>query len=1055
MAEPLVVNLLGPPRFSQAKAPVTCASRKALGLFAYMLLSSRVHARRELAALLWGRGDEETARASLRVALHRLPTPMAECLRIDRDSIELAASPLIDVARFEELARADDLASLEHATELYQGELLQDFEADATPEFDDWLHAQRTRIAQVAQQAFDGAIARRADRARQDGARATIERESALATGQRWATLMPGAEAAHRWLMQLYLDMGRRDAALAQYDVCQRFLAVNYGRAPSVPTRDLYESALGRPAAAERPVGQHADAAGRHEPVARSRVPATSFVGRIEELAELDRLLADANCRLLTLHGLGGAGKTRLAHALATQVAGRFAQGVTWVALERIESADALPAAIAAGLGRELPPRGDRARHVASMLAGQQRLVVLDNFEPLLEQPAPAPDSEPITVITHILQAAPLTRILVTSRQVLSMQEEWVYDVRGLPFEPQATGVSAAVELFAQRARQAYLGFSLAAERPHVQRICHAVEGLPLGLELAAAWVRTIPCGDIAAEIEREAAAIASPHRNRAERHQSLEAVTRHSWKLLRPEEQGVLAGLSAFAGGFTREAAENVADASMRILSTLVDKSLVRRHVDGRYDLHELVRQFAWDKLSNSRARHAAMVRRHAESYSMLLLALLEDVRSPAEASAMARMAGELANFMAAWSRSLAAGTREVVERLAPSIIAALLRHGRVPAALAAAEQAIAALGKDGRADVQRNVRIQWGRAAITAGAVDVAKRELELALALARESGNAHALARCLYQLAGVEYRHGNLDRMHALANEAMPLARAAGDAELVAVIYHLLGGAANARSEFAVAEAHMRAGLAAAREQGAPSLIGALLCMLAVPLSYRGEYAEAAMVNDEAAALYEQLGNTPFAITVRNNSAAIRLAQGDLAGAREQVEIAIDKARETVDRSVLAAALNTLVEILIEQGELAAARAAADEAIAVPSAMDNPLLLTEALFLLATIETREGRHAQALDLLRRLHDELARRPLELRVPMLIIGVAEMCAATGSGAPWRRWLGELCAMESIDATLREKARRLLGAAGIETPAQAMTLAEIEAEVAAVLART
>ncbi|MCC6195906.1 MAG: hypothetical protein IT518_15710, partial [Burkholderiales bacterium] len=369
MAEPLVVNLLGPPRFAQDKVPVTCASRKALGLFVYLLLGARTHARRELAALLWGRADEEGARASLRVALHRLPPAMARCLRVGRDSIELADVPLVDVARFEALAKVDDLASLESATELYQGELLQDFEADATPEFDDWLHAQRTRLAQVAQQAFDGTIARRADLARRDAARATVERESALAVGRRWAELMPGAEGAHRWLMELYLDMGRRDAALAQYDLCQRFLAVTYGRTPSAQMRELYERAQGRDAADAPPLAE-----GR-EPVARSLVPATSFVGRIEELAELDRLLADPNCRLLTLHGLGGSGKTRLAHALATQATARFAQRAAWVALEAIESADALPLAIATALGRELPPRGDRADAVAGMLATQERLL--------------------------------------------------------------------------------------------------------------------------------------------------------------------------------------------------------------------------------------------------------------------------------------------------------------------------------------------------------------------------------------------------------------------------------------------------------------------------------------------------------------------------------------------------------------------------------------------------------------------------------------------------------------------------------------------------------
>jgi len=359
MAEPLVVTLLGPPRFSRAQAPVTCASRKALGLFVYVVLSEGVHARRELAALFWGRRDEEMARASLRVALHRLPAAMSECLAVGRDTISLApaASPRVDVSDFESLARNDDVESLERASELYQGELLQDFDADATPEFDDWLHAQRARVSQLAQQVFDGAISHRANRARHDAARASSERESALAMGRRWVALMPGAEAAHRWLMQLYLDVGQRDAALAQYELCQRFLAVSYGRAPTAQTRDLYEAVLGRAISSD--AVDAAEPAPRADPVARSLVPSTSFVGRVEELAELDRLLADPHCRLLTLHGLGGAGKTRLAHALATQIGGRFAQGVAWVGLDAVDPHDPLVALPADGRLAGCLPRHD------------------------------------------------------------------------------------------------------------------------------------------------------------------------------------------------------------------------------------------------------------------------------------------------------------------------------------------------------------------------------------------------------------------------------------------------------------------------------------------------------------------------------------------------------------------------------------------------------------------------------------------------------------------------------------------------------------------------
>jgi DNA-binding SARP family transcriptional activator len=473
-ARPVGRALVGPPQFSVAANSIACPSKKSLGLFAFLLLTGKQHPRRELAALLWGHGDEETSRASLRAALHRLPAAMAECLQIDRESIGVApsAAPLVDVERFETLARAQDLDSLETAATLYQDELLKDFEPAATPEFDDWLHGGRVRLGQLAQNVFDGVIARRTERARQDAARATSERESALATGLRWTSLMPGAEAGHRWLMRLYLDMGRRDAALAQYELCQRFLAVTHGRAPSTETRELQEMALAGGARPPRRAPRHF-CRRRFRTEARStvrRLPRRASSADSKKLAELDRLFADPTCRLITLHGLGGAGKTRLAHAFATQVGPRFAQGVSWVALETADSTDDLPASIADRLGRDIPRRGDRVAAVAAMLARQQRLLVLDNFEALIgagrEQDGAAQE-----MVLRLLQAAPQLRIVVTSREVLGLQEEWVYEVRGLGDgqSGSSSGESApAIELFAQRARQAYLGFSLSAEMPHV-----------------------------------------------------------------------------------------------------------------------------------------------------------------------------------------------------------------------------------------------------------------------------------------------------------------------------------------------------------------------------------------------------------------------------------------------------------------------------------------------------------------------------------------------------------------------------------------------------------
>ena len=769
MAEPLVVTLLGPPRFSRAQAPVACASRKALGVFVYVVLSSGVHARREVAALFWGRRDEETARASLRVALHRLPPAMAECLAVDRDSISLApnASPRVDLVDFESLARNDDVESLERASELYQGELLQDFDADATPEFDDWLHAQRTRVSQLAQQVFDGAISHRANRARQDAARASSERESALAMGRRWVALMPGAEAAHRWLMQLYLDIGRRDAALTQYELCQRFLAVSYGRAPTAQTRDLYETALGRAISSD--AADAAEPATPADAVARSLVPSTSFVGRIEELAELDRLLADPHCRLLTLHGLGGAGKTRLAHALATQIGGRFAQGVAWVALDAVEPHDdALPIAIANVLRRELPAQGDYVAIVADMLAGQQRLLVLDNMESLLTRSA-----DPIAMVTRILERAPGIRIVATSREVLGLQEEWIYDVQGLTFDPSAATTPPAVELFAQRARQTYLGFSLPAEMPHVLRICALVEGLPLGLELAAAWVRTIPCGEIAAAIEREGVALASPHRNRrraasharsrgrlfvespAQRRAARPGGTVRLRRRLhaRPVRTGS-GGNDAHPVGARGQVAR--ATSRQRPLRPARDRAAIRVG-EAAQGAHARSRGPA-ASCGSVFEPAAAVVRRGARSG--------RGRRSGAPSRRFRQHPGRVG----AVGRGRVARSRRADGADTHRFIALA---GAAAAGAANGEQAIAALGKNARRDVECAVRLQCGRAAVAAQP-EVAERELDAALALARSVGKP-AEIRALPLLSRRARLPTGRARRHGCAGSGIDVARA----------------------------------------------------------------------------------------------------------------------------------------------------------------------------------------------------------------------------------------------------------------------------------------
>ncbi len=695
------------------------------------------------------------------------------------------------------------------------------------------------------------------------------------------------------------------------------------------------------------------------------------------------------------------------------------------------------------------------------MLARQQRLLVLDNFESLLGGNERSPVSDPVAVVLKILQAAPQVRIVVTSREVLGLQEEWIYDVRGLAYSAEESAAQAnlaAVELFAQRARQAYLGFSLSAEMPHVLRICRLVEGLPLGIELAAAWVRTIPCADLAAAIEAAASSLVSPHRNRPHRHQNLEAVVACSWNLLGDEQRDALAGLGIFVGGFTRDTAEKIAVAPLRTLSALADKSLVRRRAEGRYDLHELVRQFANARLRSSRSRHAAVTKRHRDYFADVLLRIHADMRSPGEVAADALLRSEFANILAAWRGAIDAGATEIIERAAPPLIALLHTRGRLPEALFEAERAVGALGKSARADAMTLIRMQWGRAAVSGGRADLSRRELEAALAQARSGGKPHVIARCLYYLGALEYQLGNLEAAEAVADEALALGAGSEDAELRMLVHNLRGTLANMSSQFDAAEVLLRRGLDAARDLGAPSAIGGMLCSLGVPLYYQGKFDESAALNTEAARLYELLGKNATAITVRSNLAGISLAQGDLATSREHAQVAVRLSREMGDDTALAQSLANLGSVLLQQGELVLARSTLDECAHL--AAEEPLTLTEVLYLLASVDLREGRIDEALANILRLRDKLASHRLDVRVPMLVLATADWILSSGNGQSneAKRWLEGLVELDAIDATLRDKARALLADAGTTRDLPAVlprlaALADIEREVVAFLA--
>lgn len=356
-------------------------------------------------------------------------------------------------------------------------------------------------------------------------------------------------------------------------------------------------------------------------------VPPTPLVGREHEMDIIPKQLLEPACRMLTLTGPGGIGKTRLSIEVGRTLEPNFPDGVHFVSLAGVGSPESILPAIADVLGLSFSGPADLMTQITTFLHDRRMLLIVDNMEHLLEGR---------NLLSEILQGTHDVKIVVTSREQLHLQWEWLFEVQGLPLPEESTGnvleTNSAIQLFVQRARQASQSFSLEAEDgASIVQICRLVGGLPLAIELAASWARMLSAREIAQELEKNLDFLETRKIDVPQRHRSIKTVFDHSWKMLSENESDLLMKLSVFQGGFTREAAINVTGASLFLLSSLVDKSLLRHSKDpDRYDLHELVRTYAFTQLQNHPAEEEETSLKYALHYTDWIHSLEWEFKSP-----------------------------------------------------------------------------------------------------------------------------------------------------------------------------------------------------------------------------------------------------------------------------------------------------------------------------------------------------------------------------------------------------------------------------------------
>jgi predicted ATPase/DNA-binding SARP family transcriptional activator len=605
-----------------AGAALVLPTRKSQALLAYLALPpGQAHSREKLATLLWGDMQDAQARGNLRHALARirkaLPRSARPGLVLDGPSVALDPSVVdVDVARFERLVADGSADALEQAARLYRGDLLAGLALAERP-FEEWLTSERERLHELAIQGLGRLLVHQ----QQAGAA-----EPAVQTGLRLLALDPLQEPVHRAVMRLYAQLGRREAALRQYQLCTDALKRELSAQPETETTQMYQQILKtRAVHPDRPEESHPAIGAAATPPTNLPASTSELIGRAAAVAEVRELVAAH--RLLTLIGAGGVGKTRLSLEVARHLLPDFADGVWLAELAPLADPSLVPVSVAVALKLALPDRAESPERVAAALGAKRLLLVLDNCEHVVDAAARMADA--------VLRAAPHARVLATSREPLRAPGEFVYRVPSLEVPLEDTHdredllQTAAVSLFVARTQAVAGSFSPDARSAATMgAVCRRLDGIPLAIELAAARTAALGLDELVARLDDRFRLLTGGHRTALPRQQTLRATLDWSYGLLPAIEQTVLRRLAVFAGGFTLEAVSAIVTADdldapevADIVTNLAAKSLLVVEIadaDAHYRLLETTRVYALEKLTDS-GELDQVARRHAKHYQDL----------------------------------------------------------------------------------------------------------------------------------------------------------------------------------------------------------------------------------------------------------------------------------------------------------------------------------------------------------------------------------------------------------------------------------------------------
>ena len=906
---------------------------RASQLAACLALKGTWTGRAEVAALLWPGQEGKLAYANLRKTLFRMQSgPFAHAVEVQGGALRLDVAT--DVADFEAAMRDGRVAD---ALALRRGEFLAGFDDDGNDAWTTWLQFERERRRAEWR---DASLAHLATE---------IAAAEAIEISARLLEADPLDEAALRAHMEWLDRNGQAAAARQAYRVFTERLATDLGLAPGADLEALHDSLATARGIAPAPA---TPAAG------------DGFVGRSVELRRLGELLGHAGCRVLTVLGPGGIGKTRLARQALRELSAAYPDGTALVELEDCVDAQGIAAGIARACNVSLASRRDTLDQVIEALAPRRALLVLDNFEHLAAYAG---------IVARLYQACPRVAILVTSRVRLGLAEEHVLPLEGLPF-PDAEDEDRfdafdAVRLFVRAARRVDPALVPAAEAAAIVDICRQVDGLPLAIELAAAWTRVMTCAAIAAQLREGTLMLHAADGSQPARHASLEVVFEASWNLLNARERDALARLAIFHGGFTVEAARTVAGAPLPVLGALVDKSLLRKE-GARLYLHPLLQQLAAQRLAGTPAQdetHGA----HAQHFHRML-ARQRRAAEGGDRNALDEIDLEFGNCRSAWRWALAQGMGAMALASVRTLLAfcdhrlrledglALLSEA-IASPAAAAEPRLEARALSASAHLEYRLdryataealaarslespgtdeesRLQClkviGACSLRLGRPEEARRAFQQALKLQPARVDPRNAAAMLDNLALVEKNMGRYAESLRLSHQSLLQHRVLNESGGEALCLNNLGTLEVDMGQYDAGRAHLRESLALSERHGLAGTRALALCNLLELELKTGDLESAEAYAPRAVAAVAATGQRSLAAALRVHLASLAIRRRDFDAARLEIATSLETAIALARPSLLCLGLRSFAELLHAQGEAGCARSVLEFCAAHPT-------------------------------------------------------------------------------------------------------------------------